>query len=199
MYQATDFELTVRNFNLVPDTSSAADSNIIIKQQRDQLKQRLSVMRQRTKILLEKHNWKKFFASPSNQTESSETQRQLFEQVKFNSVVFNSQNTILTHDFDEDNECSSSNYSTPNSSLSSPPFSKHNQNTLTRQNSSKLNLFSLDSVSTIPILEYDSIFLDNTTNTTTSNNQHKNRVEIMPIVSTLAKGMQCYFYYNSNR
>jgi hypothetical protein len=126
------------------DLSNSANfllaSPVAFHVERDQVKQRLSDMRKRTKALLARHDWQRFFATEDEQLEH---------------------NSMMT--FDEDEYELSTNYTTANNNSVSPHNSLIFEQQATRPtepNNSKLNLFSLNSVSTIPLLDYDSILFE---------------------------------------
>lgn len=100
---------------------------------RDEIKLRLGQMRQRARIMLDKHNWQKFFSENGNLINSIESQNQ-------------TSSTVYTE---------TSEYVSTLNIFSKTPMSNESD-------ASKLNLFN-SSQSAINNLDYDSLLLSNQT------------------------------------
>jgi hypothetical protein len=139
-YSIRDSSIEMLKCDLSSSGNYLVASPVTLDDQRDQIKQRLSDMRKRTRILLARHDWQKFLAAEED--------------------IDNSLLTFDNDDYEDEYELS---YATANNSVSphnSLIFEQVNSHRPTAQNDSKLNLFSLNSVSTIPLLEYDSILFE---------------------------------------
>jgi hypothetical protein len=152
----------INNYLLVASPIVAATSTTSQNQHRDEIKQRLSSMRKRTRVLLAKHDWQRFFVED--------------EQLLEHLAIDNANNSILTWDLGS--ECEDATSFTDYTTASvSPHVQATNGNAKPPvQNDSKLNLFSLNSVSDIPLLDFDSILLETNNEFNDNNNYNKQPV-----------------------